>query len=117
MVATPESLGFIEPPDHCGGCVFEDQDDPFIAVLKKMVVIHTAKNEDYGDSFLLAAGMLRRPVVEVLLSRMIDKVSRAANLVRSGKAAVADESLVDTLIDLANYAVLAVVAGGLDENG
>ena len=108
---TPESIGMIEPPVHCGGCVFEDQDDPFVAVLKKMALIHQAKNTDYGNSFELAAKMLGRPVVEVLLSRMTDKLARACNLVsRNGNAAVKDESLSDTLVDLANYAVLAVVA-------
>ena len=105
------SIGMIEPPAHCGGCGFEDQDDPFVAVLKKMAQIHAAKNADYGNSFELAAAMLKRPVAEVLLSRMTDKLARACNLVsRNGKAAVKDESLADTLLDLANYAVLAVVA-------
>jgi len=115
MVATPESIGFIEPPVHCGGCPFEEQDDPFVAVLKKMAQIHAAKNTDYGNSFELAAKMLGRPVVEVLLSRMTDKLARACNLVsRNGQAAVKDETLADTLVDLANYAVLAVVALGKD---
>ncbi|AEB08422.1 DUF1599 domain-containing protein [Desulfobacca acetoxidans] len=82
----------------------------FEMVLKQMQAVHEAKNADYGNSFELAADLLGRPVVEVLLSRMIDKVSRAANLVRSGQAAVADESLADTLLDLANYSVLAMLA-------
>jgi len=113
MVATPESIGFIEPPNQCGYCPFEDQNDPFVGVLKKMATIHAAKNTDYGNSFELAAKMLGRPVVEVLLSRMADKLARACNLVqRNGEAAVKDESLSDTLVDLANYAVLAVVALG-----
>ncbi len=114
MTATPESIGFFEPPNHCGGCVFEDQDDPFVAVLEKMAKIHAAKNADYGNSFEVAARMLNRPVVEVLLSRMTDKLARACNLVSRGEAAVKEESLADTLLDLANYAVLAVVSLGKD---
>jgi len=116
MVATPESIGFIEPPNHCGYCPFEAyKEDPFLGVLEKMATIHAAKNTDYGNSFELAAKMLGRPVVEVLLSRMADKLARACNLVqRNGEAAVKDESLSDTLVDLANYAVLAVVALGKD---
>jgi len=91
MIATPESIGFIEPPAHCGGCGFEDQDSLFLSVLKKMAQIHAAKNADYGNSFELAARMLGRPVVEVLLSRMTDKLARACNLVsRNGNAAVKD---------------------------
>lgn len=113
MVATPESIGFIEPPNQCGYCPFEE-DSPFMEVLKKMAQIHAAKNTDYGNSFEMAARMLGRPVVEVLLGRMADKLARACNLVRNGQAAVKDESLADTLVDLANYAVLAVVALGTD---
>jgi hypothetical protein len=82
----------------------------FETVLERMADIHEAKNADYGNSFELAADLLGRPVVEVLLSRMTDKLARACNLVQRGRAKVADESLADTLLDLANYAALAVVA-------
>jgi hypothetical protein len=81
----------------------------FNQVLENMAAIHKAKNADYGNSYELAAELLNRPVVEVLLSRMTDKLARACNLTRSAPA-VADESLADTLLDLANYAALAVVA-------
>lgn len=114
MVSTPDSVGFFEPPDNSRF----DQDGPFVDVLEKMAKIHVVKNTDYGNSFELAAGMLGRPVVEVLLSRMTDKLARACNLVRrNGQAAVNDESLADTLLDLANYAVLGVVALGNNQPG
>lgn len=107
-----EAIGFNEPPDHCLGCAFA-QGGPFMAVLERMAKIHHAKNADYGNSYELAADLLGRPVVEVLLSRMTDKLARACNLVRrNGQAAVKDESLADTLLDLANYAVMGVVALG-----
>ena len=38
--------------------------------------------------------------------RMSDKVSRIQQLIQNGKAEVKDESLEDTLLDLANYSYL-----------
>ena len=55
----------------------------FQAVLQEMAAIHKAKNSDYGDSYKLSARLLGRPVVEGLLHRMCDKLSRAWNLVLS----------------------------------
>lgn len=82
----------------------------FDMVLERMAAIHAAKNADYGNSYELAARMLQRPVVEVLLSRMTDKLARACRLAQGHEAHVKGEALADTLIDLANYAALAVVA-------
>ena len=45
-----------------------------------------------------------------MMTRISDKWSRICTLVRSGKNGVENESLRDTLIDLANYALLILVA-------
>jgi len=46
-----------------------------------------------------------------IMVRLGDKYSRACNLVRNqGKRTVKDETLEDTLLDLANYALLALLA-------
>jgi hypothetical protein len=82
----------------------------FETVLERMAAIHRAKNADYGNSYELSARLLGRPVVEGLLHRMSDKLSRACKLAQGQKAQVQDEALTDTLIDLANYAVLAILA-------
>ncbi len=82
----------------------------FDMVLERMAAIHAAKNADYGNSYELAAKMLHRPVVEVLLSRMTDKLARACRLAGGQEPHVKGEVLADTLLDLANYAALAVVA-------
>jgi len=82
----------------------------FEMVLEEMAAIYEAKNSDYGNSFELAAELLDRPVAEVLLSRMCDKLSRACRLAVGGDPQVKDEVLIDTLLDLANYAVLGVLA-------
>ncbi len=82
----------------------------FDAVLKRMAKIHQAKNADYGNSFELSAQLLGRPVVEGLLHRMSDKLARCCRLAQGQTAAVKGETLADTLLDLANYSVLAILA-------
>ncbi len=89
----------------------------FDAVLRRMLEIHRAKNADYGNSLELSAQLLKRPVVEGLLHRMSDKLARACRLTQGQTAQVKEEALADTLLDLANYSVLAILAleGGLRE--
>ena len=81
----------------------------FETILERMATIHKAKNSDYGNSYELSAQLLRRPVVEGLLHRMADKLARACNLAQGQAPQVQDEALTDTLLDLANYAVLAIL--------
>jgi len=82
----------------------------FETILERMAAIHQAKNVDYGNSYELSARLLGRPVVEGLLHRMSDKLARACKFAQGQKAQVQDETLTDTLLDLANYAVLAILA-------
>jgi len=82
----------------------------FNSVLERMAAIHQAKNADYGNSFELSARLLGRPVVEGLLHRMCDKLARACRLAQGRDPQVKDEALADTLLDLANYAVLALLS-------
>ena len=82
----------------------------FDTVLERVAATHRAKNADYGSSYELSAQLLGRPVVEGLLHRMSDKLARACRLNQGQPAAVQDEALTDILLDLANYAVLAILA-------
>ncbi|MCK5643732.1 MAG: DUF1599 domain-containing protein [Gammaproteobacteria bacterium] len=66
------------------------------------------KNADYGDSFATYG-----PVG--VLVRMGDKISRLSSITKSGVNLVNTESLRDTLIDLHNYAAMAVML--LDDRG
>jgi hypothetical protein len=75
-----------------------------------MAVVHKAKNADNGNSYELSARLLDRPVVEGLLHRMSDKLARACRLAQGQTPQVQDEALTDTLMDLGNYAVLAILA-------
>jgi hypothetical protein len=108
MVYTPDSIGFFEQPNSCAYCPFEDQNDPFIKVLKEMVDIYNYKNKFYKNSYKIAADLMHKPVLDVLLARIVDKVVRICNLNDSGDDS--DESIRDNLIDLANYSVMAVMS-------
>ncbi|MDD3582243.1 MAG: nucleotide modification associated domain-containing protein [Desulfobacca sp.] len=79
-------------------------------ILNEMAAIHEAKNADYGNSFELSARLLNQPIVVGLLHRMTDKLARACHLAGGADPQVKDEALRDSLLDLANYSVLAILA-------
>ena len=66
---------------------------------------YVRKNYDYGDSY----GQLRGRYPDSILIRLYDKFSRLERLIGGRKAKVEDESIEDTLLDLANYALMEVV--------
>lgn len=65
---------------------------------------YKAKNADYGDSFAL----VRRKYPNAILIRLNDKLNRLETLMNGGKQQV-DESIDNTLLDLANYCVMELV--------
>lgn len=86
----------------------------FLARLKELHdgchAISVAKNADYAnkDDALQnfhVAEVFGIPAEKAILVRMSDKMSRISNLI-SRPAAVTDESVLDTLSDLANYALI-----------
>jgi hypothetical protein len=89
----------------------------FETILNHMATVYQAKNNDYGSSYKLAPALLGIPVHVGLLVRMTDKIARACKLAQGQEAQVKDESLTDTLVDLANYAVLAVMAVESEKSG
>ena len=66
--------------------------------------LYERKNHDYGNSF--AQQRLRRK--DSILVRLYDKYLRIEQLMNS-EAKVKDESIEDTLLDLANYCIMEVV--------
>lgn len=67
--------------------------------------LYRRKNADYGDSF---ARSLDKYGIVAALVRISDKVNRLESLIAPGrKAQVKDESVQDTLLDLASYAIMA----------
>lgn len=69
--------------------------------------LFTRKNADYGDAFA-KYGMIG------VLMRIEDKIQRSLSITNKGVNLVDDERLRDTLIDLHNYAAMALMLN--DEN-
>lgn len=75
-------------------------------ICEELTSIYAKKNHDYGDSFhisFLEEGMAMPRI------RLGDKFNRFKTLSRGHKQEVNDESLRDTLLDLANYAIMTVL--------
>ena len=75
-------------------------------ICKEINDLYKRKNHDYGDSFhqtFIEEGMAMARI------RLGDKFSRFKTLSRGGGQKVDDESIRDTLIDLANYAIMTVL--------
>jgi hypothetical protein len=60
------------------------------------------KNADYGDAFA------KYGVIGVLM-RIEDKIQRALSITKNGVNLVNDEGIRDTLLDLHNYAAMAIM--------
>ena len=65
------------------------------------------KNTDYGDAFAEFG------TIGVLM-RIEDKIKRSLSITKNGIHLVNDESIRDTMLDLHNYAAMAIML--LDEN-
>ena len=72
---------------------------------KELQEIFVKKNIDYGNSF---EESLEKHGLIAAIVRMEDKMSRL-NTLSKQEALVSDESLVDTLKDLSNYALMSAV--------
>ena len=68
--------------------------------------IYIKKNKDYGDSF---GKTFREEGFASARIRLGDKLNRFSRLSRGHEQNVKDESIRDTLIDLANYAIMTVI--------
>ena len=75
-------------------------------ICEELNSLYERKNRDYGNSFhdsYLEEGMAMARI------RLSDKLSRFKTLTRTNQQSVKDESIRDTLIDLANYAIMTVM--------
>lgn len=67
--------------------------------------IYKSKNADYGDSF---GETYEKLGIVSAVTRIADKTNRLVNLMNA-EANVEDETIEDTLLDLANYAIMTVM--------
>lgn len=78
----------------------------FKEITDDMIALYERKNHDYGNSFSETYSKLG---IVSAATRMLDKMNRIVSLVTKEQQKVNDESLRDTLIDLANYAVMTII--------
>ena len=77
-----------------------------LALCKELNALYARKNHDYGDSFhstFVEEGMAMSRI------RLSDKLLRFKTLSKGARQQVSDEGLRDTLIDLANYALMTIL--------
>lgn len=87
------------------GELIDDGVGPFINITNSLTKIYQAKNQDYGNSF--EKSLYKFGLVASII-RLSDKMNRIESLSQT-KARVKDESIEDTLLDLANYAIMTVI--------
>lgn len=80
--------------------------DRHAELCRRLNEIYRKKNADYGDSFHTTWEEEGFAMARIRLS---DKLSRFKTLSRAGAQQVKDESIADTLLDLANYAIMTVL--------
>jgi hypothetical protein len=71
-------------------------------IQQEALELFTRKNIDYGDAFAEFG------VIGVLM-RIEDKLKRSVSITKNGVNLVKDEKIRDTLIDLHNYAAMALM--------
>lgn len=77
----------------------------FQEVTDELEALYTRKNKDYGDSFtdsMETFGMISSVI------RLNDKMKRITSLM-SNEQQVNDESVRDTLVDMANYSIMTLM--------
>ena len=75
------------------------------AICKTLNDVFVAKNADYGDSF---SSLYKKLGLISAVTRISDKTNRLQSLC-TRETLVKDESVRDTLLDLANYAIMTII--------
>lgn len=85
--------------------IFGSESGEFRDITNSMIQTYQAKNQDYGNSF--EKSLYKFGLVASII-RLSDKMNRIESLSQT-KARVKDESIEDTLLDLANYAIMTII--------
>ncbi len=79
------------------------------AICQKLNQVYKVKNHDYGDSF---GDTYKKLGIISAVTRLSDKMNRLMSLAVSHDAQVKDERIEDTLLDMANYAIMTLIELG-----
>lgn len=74
--------------------------------------LYQRKNADYGDAF----AQMRKRYPNVIGMKLWEKVNRLCNLLDGQSQQVADEAVEDTLMDIANYAIMELTERMVDSS-
>ena len=79
-----------------------DRVEQYKSVQREAIELFQRKNKDYGDAFANFG-----PVGVIV--RIGDKINRLSSVTKNQVSLVENESIRDTLIDLHNYAAMAIM--------
>lgn len=80
-------------------------------ICQKLNQVYKAKNHDYGDSF---GDTYKKLGIISAVTRLSDKMNRLISIAVSHDAQVKDEKIEDTLLDMANYAIMTLIELGYE---
>lgn len=86
-----------------------------INICKNLSEIYKKKNHDYGDSF---SETYKKLGIISAVTRITDKYNRLVSLSTKPESEreVLDETIDDTLIDLANYCIMTLIERNVEED-
>lgn len=79
--------------------------DTFESLCQEMIDVYKAKNHDYGDSF---HNLFKELGINYAYGHLKEKLERVKTL-KDSEAKVKSESMIDSLKDLANYAIMTII--------
>lgn len=85
--------------------VLSDNVEQFMSITQNMAKTYASKNHDYGNSF---ENSLDKFGIIASVVRLGDKMNRIESLTKKSPE-VKDESIKDTLLDLANYSIMTIM--------
>ena len=81
-------------------------------ISNKLTSMYKSKNADYGDSYKL----LRDKYPTSVIIRLADKLNRLEVLISGTPQQVKEESINDTLEDMANYCIMELIERRVDND-
>lgn len=78
--------------------------DPFNKIIIDMAILHDKKNQDYGNAF---GQLFNEYGLNLSIMHLHEKLNRIKSVHKNNSAN--NESIKDSLIDMANYAIMTIV--------
>jgi hypothetical protein len=88
------------------GLILFDKVKEFGKITEQMLDLYKRKNSDYGDSFERTHKDFG---IVAFIVRAQDKLNRINTIRKKDRIEVMDESIADTLLDLANYSIMTLI--------